>query len=127
MTELVETLGKDSVAVAIKKFAQAFVLSMPTGKENTFANRTFPDMVYVTLRKDQPVNLCGAFETPIKKSDKGYAEASQSKLLEYAERVYSQYAAKPDAAWLNDLSSELSFPELLSELEKAVNDRINEV
>ena len=35
VTELVETLGKDSVAVAIKKFAQAFVLSMPTGKENT--------------------------------------------------------------------------------------------
>ena len=127
VTELAETLGAKSVGETVKKFAQAFVLSMPTGKENTFANRTFPNMVYVTLRSDQPVNLCGAFETPIKKSDKGYAEASESKLLEYAEKVYYQYAAKPDAAWLNDLSSELSFPELLSELEKAVNDRINEV
>ena len=126
-TELAKTLGKESVASTIKKFGQAFALSMPTGKENTFANRTFPDMVYVTLRSDQPVNLCGAFENPIKKSDKGYAAASENKLMEYAQKVYSQFAAKPDKEWLNDMSSDLSFPELLSQLEKAVNDRMTEV
>ena len=127
VTELAETLGKESVAGAVKKFGQAFALSMPTGKENTFANRTFPDMVYVTLRSDQPVNLCGAFENPIKKSDKGYAAASESRLMEYAQKVYSQFAAKPDEEWLNDISSELSLPELLSQLEKAVNDIMTEV
>lgn len=126
-TELAETLGKENVASTIKKFGQAFALSMPTGKENTFANRTFPDMVYVTLRTDQPVNLCGAFENPIKKSDKGYAAASESRLMEYAQNVYSQFASKPDKEWLNDLSSDLSFPELLSQLEKAVNDILTEV
>ena len=126
-TELADTLGKDCVASTIKKFGQAFAFSMPTGKENTFANRTFPDMVYVTLRSDQPVNLCGAFENPIKKSDKGYAAASENKLMEYAQKVYSQFAAKPDMEWLNHLSSDLSFPELLSQLEKAVNDRMTEV
>lgn len=126
-TELAKTLGKESVAVAVKKFCQAFVLSMPTGKENTFANRTFPDMVYVTVRSDQPVNLCGAFENPIKKSDKGYAAASKSRLMEYAQKVYSQFAAKPDEEWVNDISSELSFPELLLQLEKTVNDRMTEV
>ena len=125
--ELAKTLGKESVAGAVKKFCQAFVISMPTGKENTFANRTFPDMVYITLRSDQPVNLCGAFENPIKKSDKGYAAASESRLMEYAQKVYSQFAAKPDEEWLNDISSELSLPELLSQLEKAVNDRMTEV
>lgn len=126
-TELAETLGKENVASTIKKFGQAFALSMPTGKENTFANRTFPDMVYVTLRTDQPVNLCGAFENPIKKSDKGYAAASESRLMEYAQNVYSQFASKPDKEWLNDLSSDLSFPELLSQLENAVNDILTEV
>ena len=125
--ELAKTLGKENVAMAVKKFGQAFALSMPTGKENTFANRTFPDMVYITLRSDQPVNLCGAFENPIKKSDKGYAAASESRLMEYAQKVYSQFAAKPDEEWLNDISSELSLPELLSQLEKAVNDRMTEV
>ena len=127
VTELVKTLGKENVAMAVKKFGQAFALSMPTGKENTFANRTFPDMVYITLRSDQPVNLCGAFEDPIKKSDKGYAAASENRLMEYAQKVYSQFAAKPDEEWLNDMSSDLSFPELLSQLEKAVNDRMIEV
>ena len=127
VTELAKTLGKEDVAGAVKKFGQSFALSMPTGKENTFANRTFPDMVYVTLRSDQPVNLCGAFEDPIKKSGNGYAAASEIRLMEYAQKVYSQFAAKPDTEWLNDLSSDISLPELLSQLEKAVNDRMTEV
>ena len=126
-TELAKTLDAENVAEAVRKFGQAFVLSMPTGKENTFANRTFPDMVYVTLRTDQPVNLCGAFENPIKKSDNGYAVRSEARFLEYAEKVYSQFASKPDEVWLNDLSSALSLPQVLSELEKAVSARINGV
>ncbi|MBR1392306.1 MAG: type I-E CRISPR-associated protein Cas7/Cse4/CasC [Ruminococcus sp.] len=127
VTELAKTLGAGSTAEAVKKFGQAFALSMPTGKENTFANRTFPDMVYVTLRCDQPVNLCGAFEKPVRKSDEGYAAASEKAFLEYADKVYSQFAAGPEKCWLSDLSSGLSLPELLSQLEKAVNDKTNEV
>ena len=127
VTELSHNLAADNIGEIVRKFGQAFARSMPTGKENTFANRTLPDMVYVTLRCDQPVNLCGAFEAPIGKSGAGYAEAAKSRLLDYAEKVYSQFAAKPEAEWLNDLSSQLSLPELLSQLEAAVNDRINEV
>lgn len=126
-TELASTLGAENVAATVRKFGQAFVMSMPTGKINTFANNTLPDMVYVTVRSDQPVNLCRAFETPIKKSDEGYAAASARKLLEYAEKVYKQYAAKPEYSWVNDLSGELSLPGLLDELEKAVNSKINGV
>ena len=126
-SELAKTLGSENIGEVVKKFCQAYVLSMPTGKENTFANRTFPDMIYVTVRSDQPVNLCGAFESPIKKSEKGYAAASEARLMEYAQKVYSQFASAPDAQWLNDISSQLSFPELLSQLEKAVNDKLNEV
>lgn len=51
-TELCDTLGKENVAETVKKFGQAFIRSMPTGKINTFANRTFPDTVYITLRSD---------------------------------------------------------------------------
>ena len=126
-TELASTLGKENVAETVKKFGKAFIKSMPTGKINTFANNTLPDMVYVTVRSDQPVNLCGAFETPVKKSDAGYTAASEKILLEYAEKVYKQYAAKPEFAWVNDLSGGLSLPELLDELEKAVEGKINGV
>ena len=36
--------NKDAAADAVLEFAQAFITSMPTGKQNTFANRTLPDM-----------------------------------------------------------------------------------
>ena len=62
VAELNGHLGKDT-AMAVRGFAQAFLLSMPTGKQNSFANRTLPDAVYVTVRRDQPINCAGAFET----------------------------------------------------------------
>ena len=44
---------------------------MPTGKQNTFANRTAPDLAYITIRSDQPVNLVGAFEKPVRSKGEG--------------------------------------------------------
>ena len=59
--ELAGQLGAAQAAETVRAFGEAFLFSMPTGKQNTFANRTLSDAVYVTLREDQPVNLCGAF------------------------------------------------------------------
>lgn len=131
-SELAKTIGKDNTAEAIRKFAQAFICSMPTGKINTFANHTFPDTVYITIRSNQPVNLCGAFEKPIKRSENGYAEASEKKLADYSEKIYSRYAARPDKAFcigdsFGDKAVSLPLNELLDELEKAVFEEINEV
>ena len=52
---------------------------MPTGKQNTFANKTLPQYIMVTLRQDTPVNLVSAFESPVR-ADGGYVEASISEL-----------------------------------------------
>lgn len=91
--DLFRTIGTDT-ADAIKGFAQAFICSMPTGKQNSYANRTLPDMVYVTIRSDQPVNLCGAFEKPITGST-GYSERSVSALFDHAEKIYDDYCGSP--------------------------------
>lgn len=72
--ELERHLGAKKAAEVVRSFGEAFIRSMPTGKQNTFANRTLPDAVYVTIREDQPVNLCGAFERAVRKSTEGYAE-----------------------------------------------------
>jgi len=56
--ELKHNIGTDTAA-AVRAFAEAFIYSMPTGKQNTAANRTVPDMVYITISCDQPVNLVG--------------------------------------------------------------------
>ena len=130
-TELAKTIGTEKVAEAIAKFGQAFIHSMPTGKENTFANRTLPDAVYVTLRSDQPVNLCGAFEQPVKPSNEGFAVPSEKKLASYAKTVYEKFAARPVAEWC--VSSEFgtsvkscTLPDLLTELETAIASVIGE-
>lgn len=53
-------------ARSLEAFAEAFVRSMPSGKQNTFANRTLPSAVVVSLRPDQPINAVSAFETPVR-------------------------------------------------------------
>lgn len=95
VNELIGTLGRKKTAEAVRAFAEAFIRSMPTGKQNTFANRTLPDAVYVAVRHDQPINLAGAFEKPISASDEGYVQKSISALTEYAKQTYNDFACAP--------------------------------
>ena len=44
--ELERHLGAKKAAEVVRSFGEAFIRSMPTGKQNTFANRTLPDAVY---------------------------------------------------------------------------------
>ncbi|MCL5981579.1 MAG: type I-E CRISPR-associated protein Cas7/Cse4/CasC [Firmicutes bacterium] len=92
--ELHKQLGDDTVN-AVGQFVRAFVCSMPTGKQNTFANRTLPDAVLVTLREDQPINFVGAFEKPIPASDEGYVTASAKRLTAHAMDIYKSFVQKP--------------------------------
>lgn len=63
---LEKNLGSAEAArQAAGQFIEAFVASMPTGKINTFANQTLPELVYVTVRDTRPVSLVNAFETSV--------------------------------------------------------------
>ena len=111
---------KEKTAEAIAGFISAFVRSMPTGKQNSFANRTLPDMVYVTIRRDQPINLAGAFEKPVV-SDSGYAEKSERRLLDYARRIYDDYVGEPEKAFglgsaILEISEKSTMPELIEKV-----------
>lgn len=119
--ELKKHLGGDAPGV-VRKFAEAFIKSMPTGKQNTFANRTMPDYIYITLRKDQPVNLVGAFEKPIKGTE-GYLENSKKELCIYADNLYEKYDCAPVKSWNLD---ETALPKILEELEAAVKEMLSE-
>lgn len=92
--ELHRQLGNDTMD-AVREFVRAFVCAMPTGKQNTFANRTLPDAVLVTVRTDQPINLVGAFERPVSASDEGFVAASAKRLIAHAGSVYRNFAGEP--------------------------------
>ena len=79
VNELVHNLNATDAIAGVAAFIKDFALSMPTGKQNTFANKTLPSYVMVTLRQDTPVNLVSAFEKPVMSSD-GYVEASVKRL-----------------------------------------------
>lgn len=124
--ELEHYLKKDT-AHAVREFVEAFICSMPTGKQNTFANRTRPDAVYVTIRKDQPVNMAGAFEKPIVAGHTGYVEPSVQAFIDYANESYVDFVAEPETAFsvgtkFEALATVMTLSEMLNELEKQVEE-----
>lgn len=88
-------------AKATSEFVRAFVLSMPTGKQNTFANRTIPDSVLISVRNDQPVNLVAAFESPVhpNRNVGGYVEDSIARLVREEKDVCSTFVSLPERTW----------------------------
>lgn len=129
VTELVKEPDIDT-ARAVRGFADAFIRSMPTGKQNSFANRTLPDDVYVTVRRDQPVNLCGAFERPVVGKE-GYLAESERRFVEYANKVYGSFTEEPEKSWsigegFSTLGESVSLKQLLDELDRWVQENIGE-
>lgn len=96
---LQDNLG-DPVATrrAVEAFVRAFVASMPTGKQNTFANRTLPDAVLVVARETQSINLVGAFEDAID-TQTGRIAASIQRLTDHARDLHQAFDEQPVAAW----------------------------
>lgn len=128
--KLNEQLGGDTVRT-VKEFVSAFVRSMPDGKQNTFANRTLPDAVLVAVRRDQSVNLVGAFEDPVPAGEHGYVEPSAKRMCEYAKEVYADFAGEPEASFatgraLGTLAEPCSFTELLNKLGAKLEECIGE-
>ena len=129
--ELAEQLGAEQAAETVRAFGEAFLFSMPTGRQNSFANRTLPDAVYVTLREDQPVNLCGAFERAVSRGEQGgYAEASKAALAQYAQQVYASFVEAPAQSFtvgggLEALAPAQTAKAMLDALEKAVRDALS--
>lgn len=128
VTELARMLGEDAPKV-LRGFADAFVRSMPTGKQNTFANRTRPDDVYVAIRRDQPINMAGAFEKPVRAGQEGYVKASEKALTDYAEQTHRDFVAEPVKALgvgeaMKPVAEVMPLPQLLDTLESTIADML---
>ncbi|MCE1180664.1 MAG: type I-E CRISPR-associated protein Cas7/Cse4/CasC [Micrococcales bacterium] len=131
---LVANLAGDpeATARAIEAFVRAFVTSMPTGKQNTFANRTAPDAVLVTVRTDQPVNLVGAFEEAVT-GEGSHVAASTAALVTHMQGV-SGFLGEPTetfvartsdkASAIDALGSTQGLDDLVTRVGAAVRERL---
>ena len=127
--DLKDLLGDEGVsAVAVSEFIRAFILSMPTGKQNTFANRTVPYSTYITIRNDQPLNLSPAFEMPVQMDvSGGYNAPSTVKMIGYAKKAYSEFVDSPVASWqigesLDSLGEVSSLGDALQEIQAYIRE-----
>lgn len=133
---LMNNLGdSDATVKAAEAFVQSFIESMPTGKQNTFANRTLPDAVVVSIRERQPVNLVGAFEEAVEAIDgKSRLQVASEKLAEHSNglnEAFSQTPVKtfvisPTAATaaLEDLGEKTTMADLITGLGEDLTARI---
>lgn len=122
----------DATRRAVDAFVRAFATSMPTGKQNTFANRTLPNAVVISIRDTQPVSLVGAFEKAIIGDDR-VAKASRL-LADEAREIDAAFGTTPVATWvvrtgeataaLDDLSRRVSLDAAVQELSDAVARRL---
>lgn len=87
----------DSTVKSALGFVRAFTSSMPTGKANTFAHHTRPEVIVLSLREDRPVNHVDAFERPIARSSDGYLTASAEALFTHIHDADEQWGDAP--AW----------------------------
>jgi CRISPR system Cascade subunit CasC len=135
LDSLRQQLGDDAAtAEGARAFVRAFVESMPTGKQNTFANRTLPSAVLVALRKDQPINGVAAFEDPVRPMEgTSISSRAEERLAKHLDEVAATYGQQPQKAWwfavdggddaLQEFGQQVSCPELYA----AIGDSVLEV
>lgn len=134
-----ENLGDDTATTrAIEAFTKAFVSSMPTGKQNTFANRTLPDAVLIAVRDTQPINLAGAFEEAVEdNADGGRIVTAIAKLAEHTRELHAAFDEQPVAAWtfgvgdkrvapLTELAQHTTFEPAIASLGALVAQRLEQ-
>lgn len=120
---LIANLGSaEAAAKALAAFARAFAISMPTGKQNTFANRTRPEFFAVSIRDDQPVSFVDAFEDAIT-AQSGRMTEAVTRLAEYAANADAAYGSQPNTRYLAT-GSAVKAPSLDSFGEKATLDEL---
>lgn len=122
--ELKHQVGASAIE-GIIQFMKAFVFSMPTGKQNTFANRTLPDLLMVNIRTNQPVSLVGAFEKPVLKGSEGYLLPSAKAFEKYCVRVNEEFAGSPGFSFVvgeewEGLGQRMNFEKLEEQLRRTL-------
>lgn len=71
----------------VEEFLTAFLSAMPTGKQNSTAPGTIPDLGYFAVRDDRPISFAPAFESAVRAEDQGWAVPSRRELARYGAQL----------------------------------------
>lgn len=76
---------------AIREFLDAFINSIPSGRQHAFAAETLPDTVIIDIHDGRARSMVGAFESPIIPGDDGIMGGARHALTDYITRVDEAY------------------------------------
>ncbi|RSS89950.1 type I-E CRISPR-associated protein Cas7/Cse4/CasC [Streptomyces sp. WAC05292] len=138
LTDDERTAGQapEPVRRAVEAFVEAFTLSMPSGKINTFGNHTLPDAVVVKLRSARPISFVGAFERAVTRegTGDGHVRAACEALAAHVPAVEESFGAAADHTWivrvgeqteaLAPLGEQVNLRELVGKVGDAVAERL---
>ncbi|GAB3695495.1 type I-E CRISPR-associated protein Cas7/Cse4/CasC [Corynebacterium nasicanis] len=130
---LAENLGDREAAVtAAVAFVRSFITSLPTGKQNTFAHNTLPELIYVAVREDRSISLVNAFENPISGDNNTGRRLAGAQALAAEERdIENQYGFRPTQAFVVGLGgleepfADIATVTTLPDLDAQVRDAIS--
>lgn len=120
---------KEAVQLALSTFLNAFALSLPSGKQNSFGHQTLPSFIETVIRTDRPINLVEAYEKPVNTDT---IPTSVTRLLEQQADYQNTYGlAATDTFTMADLNARkamdkeqqdmlLTLPQLVSETTNTV-------
>lgn len=94
--QLLKNLGndKDIAMAAIRAYAEAFLTSMPTGKQNSFAAQNPPSFAVAVVRETGRWSLANAFVNPVGKGSDDLIGMSICNIAKYWGRITEQYGAE---------------------------------
>lgn len=100
LASLAENLGDEQAAIeATLAFVRSFIASLPTGKQNSYAHNTVPELVYIAVRDTRSLSLVNAFEDPVRAGD-GVSRRQEAagRLAREAAELQTQYGYVPRAS-----------------------------
>lgn len=131
LTQLEKNLGdKNAVEDAVKKFVEAFIKSIPSGKQNGFTTHSLPDIVVVSIYDDGDHDLASAFVKPVESTN--LVVDAIDRMVSYAEAQHKAYDVVPVASYVvttgeTDSASKLGEVVSLSELVSLVGDKTKQL
>lgn len=123
---------------AVEAFLEAFIISLPSGKQNSFAHQTLPEVVIVKLRTARPISFATAFEEPVLADVEtgGYLRNACARLAKFIPEIERTYDAQEGTeTWmlrigtatdvLEPCGKTVSIRKLLDNVGRAVTDRLS--
>lgn len=132
LASLQENLGAAEAALAATEaFVRSFITSLPSGKQNSYAHNTVPELVYVAVRNTRSLSLVNAFEDPVRTQDGTSRRRAGAELLaSEAEQLSTRYGFTPQASFViglgdltepfADIATETTLPALADQIREAL-------